>query len=110
MALNTTLINLLKTDPRFVDDDGEFFLAAAQVPAWKIDRYLVKRLLSDVKIKAKFFEEIEGHWISNVNTFMNYVTHKNLLDNSYTSFRNRIGLTISCKLQCERREVALVWP
>ena len=110
MAFNTKLINLLKTDPRFVDDDSELVLAAVQDRAWKIDHDLVKLLLSDREIKAKFFDEIEGHWIFNLNTFIDYISQKNFLDNSYTRFRNRIGLTIGGKYLRERGEVALVWP
>lgn len=110
MSFNTKLINLLKTDLRFVDDEGEIVLAAVQDRAWKIDRDLVKLLLSDKEIKAKFFEEIEGHWIFNINTFIDYISQKNFLDNSYSRFRNRIGLTIGGKYLRERGEVALVWP
>jgi adenine-specific DNA-methyltransferase len=110
MSFNTKLIDLLKTDPRFVDDEGELVLAAVQDRAWKIDRDLVKLLLSDKEIKAKFFDEIEGHWIFNTNTFIDYISQKNFLDNSYTRFRNRIGLTIGGKYLRERGEVALVWP
>jgi adenine-specific DNA-methyltransferase len=93
-----------------VDDAGELVLAAVQDRAWKIDRDLVKLLLSDKEIKAKFFEEIEGYWIFNINTFIDYISQKNFLDNSYTRFRNRIGLTIGGKYLRERGEVALVWP
>lgn len=110
MSFHSKLINLLKTDPRFVDDDGELIIAAVQDRAWKLDRDLVKLLLSDKEIKAKFFDEIEGHWIFNLNTFIDYISQKNFLDNSYTRFRNRIGLTIGGKYLRERGEVALVWP
>ncbi|MFN3531084.1 MAG: site-specific DNA-methyltransferase [Candidatus Brocadia sp.] len=110
MSFNAKLINLLKTDPRFVDDDGELVLAAVQDRAWKMDRCLVKLLLSDKEIKAEFFDEIEGHWIFNLNTFIDYISQKNFLDNSYTRFRNRIGLTIGGKFLRERGDVALVWP
>ncbi|MBP9004689.1 MAG: site-specific DNA-methyltransferase [Candidatus Marinimicrobia bacterium] len=110
MSFNTKLINLLKTDPRLVDDEGELVLAAVQDRAWKIDHGLVKLLLSDKEIKAKFFDEIEGHWIFNINTFIDYISQKNFLDNSYTRFRNRIGLTIGDKFLRERGEVALAWP
>jgi len=94
MSFNAKLINLLKTGLRFVDDEGELIIAAVQDRAWKIDRDLVKLLLSDKEIKATFFEEIEGHWVFNTNTFVDYISQKNFLDNSYTRFRNRIGLTI----------------
>ena len=70
----------------------------------------MKLLLSDKDIKAKFFDEIERHWIFNTNTFIDYVSQKNFLDNSYTRFRNRIGLTVGDKYLRERGDVALVWP
>jgi len=41
-----------------VDDEGELVLAAVQDRAWKTDRELVKLLMSDKEIKAKFFEEM----------------------------------------------------
>ena len=107
---NEKIIELLKTDPRFVDDEGEVVKAAVIDRAWKIDRELVKLLLSQPDIKAKFFEEIEGHWIFNINTFIEYVSDKNFLANSYTRFRNKIGLTIDGKFMRERGEVSLVWP
>ncbi len=110
MSFNTKLTDLLKTDPRFVDDEGELLIAAVQDSAWKMDRDLVKILLSEPEIKSKFFEEIEGHWIFNLNTFINYISQKNFLDNSYTRFKNRIGLTIDGKYLRERGDVALVWP
>jgi len=110
MSFNADLQELLLTNPKFMDEDGELLLAAVQDAAWKIDRDLVKLLLSKKEIKAKFFDEIEGHWIFNLNTFLEYISQKNFLDNSYTRFRNRIGLTIDGKYLRERGEVALAWP
>ncbi len=110
MSFNSKLIELLKTNHNLVDDEGELLIAAVQDRAWKMDRDLVKLLLSDKEIKAKFFDEIEGHWIFNINTFLEYISQKNFLNNSYTRFRNRIGLTIGEKYLRERGEVALVWP
>jgi len=109
-SFNDKLIELLKTDPRFVDDEGELVKAAVIDRAWKIDRELVKLLLSLPEIKEKFFDEIEGHWIFNINTFIEYISDKNFLANSYTRFRNKIGLTIDGKFLRERGEVSLVWP
>ena len=109
MSFNSKLIDLLKTNHNFVDDEGELLLAAVQDRAWKIDRDLIKLLISDREIEAKFFEEIEGHWVFSINTFLEYISQKNFLDNSYTRFRNRIGLTIGDKYLPERGEAALVW-
>jgi len=110
MAFNTKLINLLKTNPNLVDSEGELLIASVQDRAWKIDHDLVKLLLSDEEIKGKFFDEIEGYWVFNINTFLEYISQKNFLDNSYTRFRNRIGLTIGGKYLSERGEVALAFP
>lgn len=107
---NEKMIVLLKSDSRFVDDEGELVKAAVIDRAWKIDRELVKLLLGKPEIKAKFFDEIEGHWIFNINTFIEYVADKNFLANSYTRFRNKIGLNIDGKFLRQRGEVSLVWP
>lgn len=109
-AFESKLIDVLKKDARFIDEDGELIKAAVIDHAWKIDKGLVKLLLGEKEIKAKFFDEIEGHWIFNINTFVEYVSDKNFLDNSYTRFKNRIGLTIDGRYLKERGEVALAWP
>ena len=107
---NDKLTNLLKTNPDFVDEEDELVTAAVIDRAWKIDHDLVKLLLSDKEIETKFFDEIEGRWIFNYNTFIEYIYDKNFLADSYTRFRNRIGLTIDDKFLRQRGEVALVWP
>lgn len=109
MSFNTKLTNLLKTNPNFIDDEGELLLAAVQDSAWKIDHALIKLLLSDEEVKSKFFDEIDGYWVFNINTFLDYVSQRNFLDNSYTRFRNKVGLTIGGKYLSERGEVALTW-
>jgi len=107
---NERLAELLKTDSRFVDEEGELIKAAVIDRAWKIDRDLVRLLLSTPEMKKTFFEEIEGHWIFNTNTFIEYIFDKNFLADSYTRFRNKIGLNIDMKFLRERGEVSLVWP
>ena len=109
MSFYSKLINLLKGYPDFLDENGELLITAVQNRAWKIDHDLIKLLLSDEEIKVKFFDEIEGHWVFNINTFLEYITQKNFLDNSYTRFRKRIGLAIDEKYLKERGEVSLVW-
>ena len=107
---NEKLTALLKTYPDFLDEAGELILAAIRDYAWQLNHDLIKLLLTDDAIKATFFDEIDGHWIFNHNTFINYITDKNFLANSYTQFRNKIGLNIGGKFLRERGEVSLVWP
>ena len=107
---NEKLITLLKTNPDFIDESGELLPAAVKDHAWQLDHNLIRLLLTDPEIKATFFDEIEGHWVFNYNTFIDYISTKNFLANSYTQFRNKIGLNIDDKFLRERGEVSLVWP
>ena len=104
------LIALLKTNPDFVDNTGELLRDRVKHLAWQFDRDLIQLLLTDEEVESKFFEEINGRWIFNNNTFVDYINGKNFLSDSYTKFRNKIRLTIDNKFLRERGEVALVWP
>ena len=107
---NEKLIARLKTHSDFKDESGELLPAAVKDHAWRLDPNLIKLLLTHPEIKAAFFDEIEGHWVFNHNTFIDYINAKNFLANSYTQFRNKIGLNIDDKFLRERGEVSLVWP
>ena len=104
------LIKLLESNPDFVDEAGVLHRANVRERAWKLDPDLIKLLLTDEDIEAKFFKEIEGRWIFDNNIFVDYITDKNFFADSYTKFRNKIGLNIDGKYLRERGEVALVWP
>ena len=104
------LIAQLKKNPAFVDDTGELLRDRIKHYAWDFDHNLIKLLLEDEEIVSKFFEEINGRWIFNNNTFVDYINDKNFLADSYTQFRNKIGLNIDNKFLRERGDVALVWP
>lgn len=104
------LVRLLKSNPNFVDNTGELLRDKVKLHAWDFDHDLIKLLLDEPEIKATFFEEVDEHWIFNNNTFVDYIADKNFLADSYTQFRNKIGLNIDNKFLRERGEVALVWP
>ena len=79
-SFNENLIEILKADSRFVDDEGELVKAAVIDRAWKIDRDLVKLLLSKPDIKKKFFDEIEGQWIFNADKKLNQLFYGEAYD------------------------------
>lgn len=104
------LIELLRSKPDYVDDTGVLLRDTIKQLAWQFDHDLITLLLTDEEVESKFFEEISGRWIFNNNTFVDYINDKNFLSDSYTKFRNKIGLTIDNRTLRERGEVALVWP
>jgi adenine-specific DNA-methyltransferase len=104
------LEDLLKKDKRFVDKDGELLKSVVIDCAYKADSNLVELLLSEKELKVKFFSKIKDVSVFNINDFVNYVQDKNFLADSFTKYKNKIGLNIDGKFLNERNEVALVWP
>lgn len=104
------LVNQLAIEGRFITDDGELKKFVIIDAAFNMDKILIKLLLTKPEIKQKFFSEIAGHWVFDINLFVQYMENKNFLKDSYTRYRNKIGLTIDGKFMKQRNEVALVWP
>lgn len=107
---NKKLTELLKTDLRFVDDEGELVVATIIGYARKFDPELIKLLFGKPKTKKEFFVDAGGSYIFKIDVFVNYIADKNFFADSYTRFRNKIGLNIDNKFLRERGEVSLVWP
>jgi len=108
---NERLTKLLKKDLRFVDEDTEELLRNEIISeALKIDKNLIELLIGDPEVKKKFFVKIKDCWVFNANDFVSYIQDKNFLIDSYTKFKNKIGLNIKGRFLNERKEVSLVWP
>jgi len=104
------LEKLLKKDSRFVDQEGDLLKSNVIDAAYKADKKLVELLFSQREFKSKFFSKIKDMLVFNINNFVGYIQDKNFLADSYTKYRNKIGLNIDGKFLNEQKEVALVWP
>jgi adenine-specific DNA-methyltransferase len=78
--------------------------------AQNFDEELIELLLENAELKEKFFISIKGALVFNQNLFVQFLEQKNYLNDSYTQFKNKVGLTIDGKYLKQRNEVALVWP
>jgi adenine-specific DNA-methyltransferase len=78
--------------------------------AQNYDAELIGLLLDDKELKAKFFLDIKGVLVFNQSLFVQFLEQKNYLNDSYTSYKNKVGLNIDGKYLKQRNEVALVWP
>src|SRR5690606_28919124 len=110
MKLYTTLEQQLKKEPNFVTDNGELKKWVVLNKAQNFDEELIALLLQEPTLKEKFFKEIAGVTIFNQNLFVQFLEQKNYLNDSYTQYKNKVGLTIDGKYLKQRNEVALVWP
>lgn len=91
----------------------------------KLDAGLLKLLLADKQMKEVFFENIpspslrgsvakrsdRGNLVVfDKDKFIKFVSNKQFLPDSYTAFKNKIGLTEDGEFIREKKEVVLSWP
>lgn len=100
---------LLQKDERLVSE-GELFKNKIIELALKLDNDLIKLLLSDEKMKDVFFVNVGKTLIFDKDKFIRFVSNKQFLPDSYTAFKNKIGLTLGDDYLNEKKEVVLSWP
>jgi len=89
--LLNNLKKLLQKDERLVNK-GEILKNKVIELALKLDKGLIKLLLSDEKMKEVFFADVNGVLIFDKDKFVKFVSNKQFLPDSYTAFKNKIGL------------------
>lgn len=110
MKLFETLQKELIKEPNFVTDNGELKKWVVLNKAQNFDEELIGLLLDNAELKDKFFVNVKGTLAFKQNLFVQFLEQKNYLNDSYTQYKNKIGLTINDKYLKQRNEVALVWP
>lgn len=110
MKIYHLLEKQLQKEPNFVTDTNELKKWVIIDRARNYDEELLDLLLSEKELKAHFFVEVKGTLVFKQEQFIQFLEQKNYLNNSYTQFKNKVGLTIDGKFLKQRNEVALVWP
>lgn len=110
MKLYETLEKQLKKEPNYVTDEGELKKWVVINKGQNYDAELIGLLLEHKELKAKFFLDIKGVLVFNQTMFVQFMEQKNYLNDSYTAYKNKVGLNIDGKYLKQRNEVALVWP
>ncbi|WP_228451298.1 DNA methyltransferase [Chryseobacterium sp. ON_d1] len=110
MKLYQTLEKQIKKEPNYVSDNGEIKKWVVLNKAQNFDEELIGLLLEDSDLKEKFFIKVKDVWVFKQNLFIQFLEQKNYLNDSYTQFKNKVGLTIDGKHLKQRNEVSLVWP
>ncbi len=112
---NNTLINhlhsVLMKDSRFRTDDGQLIKNAIVEAALNLDATLISYLLSDELICRQFFITVNDVKVFDKVRFQRFVMNKSFLPDSYTAFKNKVGLTnADGEFLSESKEVVLSWP
>lgn len=105
------LQKLLRNESRYCSEDGILLKNAIVEAALALRPDLIKLLLTHPGLKANFFTEIDGILVFDKVRFQKFVMNKRFLPDSYTSFKNKIGLTDEDEnFVAESREIVLSWP
>jgi adenine-specific DNA-methyltransferase len=110
MKLYETLEKQLKKEPNYITDNGDLKKWVVINKAQNYDAELIGLLLEVKELKAKFFLGIKGVLVFNQSLFVQFLEQKNYLNDSYTAYKNKVGLNVDGKFLKQRNEVALVWP
>ena len=105
------LENLLRMESTYCTEDGVLIKNAIVEAALALRPELIAKLLSLDGLKRNFFTEVEGVLVFDKVKFQKFVMNKRFLPDSYTSFKNKVGLTNDDgDFLSESREVVLSWP
>ena len=102
---------VLRMESRFCTEDGHLLKNNVVEAALALDPKLLHYLLTDEKLKKQFFSDVDGVLVFDKIKFQRFVMNKQFLPDSYTAFKNKVGLTTdSGEFLSESREVVLSWP
>ena len=105
------LLSVLKQDERFIAQDGSFLRNAVYEAAMQMDAGLIRLLLSNPMLKERFFTDIDGTMVFDKIGFGWVVNNRQFLPDSYTRFKNKIGLAdAEGQLISASSDVSLVFP
>ena len=87
-----TVLAVLKQDNRFFTEEGVLLRNAVYEAAMQMDTNLIHLLLTNDITKARFFKEVDGIAVFDKVGFGWVVNNREFLPDSYTRFKNKIGL------------------
>src|SRR5687767_7200916 len=100
------LTQLLKNDPRLVVDGN---LAKNKIIelALQLDTGILKLLKSSPEMRKIFFSEVEDILVFDKIKFQNFISNKQFLPDSFTQYKNKIGLMTDRQYLANSGEVVL---
>lgn len=112
MSLQDKLVAVLRNLSIYCSEDGILLKNKIVADAHNLNSTLLKALLANSSLKEHFFEDVDGITVFDKVKFQRFVSNKNFLPDSFTSYKNKIGLTSTDGQDfiSESGEVVLTWP
>lgn len=103
------MVALLATDDRLVAE-GQLMKNKVVELSLRLDSDLLRLVRSHDRLRQHFFVDVDGVAIFDKVKFQQFVNNKAFLPDSYTAFKNKIGLMDGDHYLVERQDVVLAWP
>ena len=108
--LKQLILKTLKSDERLWNEDKtELNQTLLLDLVEKIDETVIGLLLQEKDLRDKFFVKIKDVYVFKTNDFR-FFMEENKVDNSYTAYKNRIGLTDGKRFLEDTDDVVLDFP
>lgn len=110
MKIYDELKSILKEKNGLLDENGEIKKWVIMEKARIYDNDLIKLLLKNERLKSEFFKKIDETTIFLQEKFCDFLELKSFMSDSFTSFKNKIGLTNGNKFISKDSHVVLNFP
>lgn len=105
------LNKVLSADSRFVGEDNQIIKTKVSDATRSNDKKLLKVLLENELLREAFFTKVDDIYVFDKNKFVWILESKEFLPDSFTMYKNKIGLVDSNNnLISQKQDVSLVWP
>lgn len=105
------LYEVLKQEDQFCTIERELIKSNIETAALNLNPELIRLLLGNELLSRHFFVDVDGVKVFDKVKFQRFIMNKQFLPDSYTSFKNKIGLTTDDgRFITDSREVVLSWP
>ena len=109
MKLHQDLIKALQKDDRLVVD-GKLAKNKVIELALQLDSDLIKSLRSSKDLEKTFFQKVDDVLVFDKVKFQSFVSNKQFLPDSFTEYKNKIGLTSDKQYLADNNEIVLAFP
>jgi len=111
MSFMEVLTTTLKQDGRFTAEDGSLLRTQVREATANLDAKLLASLMAQPELREHLFVDIDGVLVFDKQKFTWIVDSKDYLPDSYTAYRNKVGLAAGDRdLLSSKGDVCLVWP
>lgn len=111
LHLYNELYKVLREEDHFCTIAGELIKSNIETAALNLNSELIRLLLNNELLSRHFFADVDGVKVFDKVKFQRFIMNKQFLPDSYTSFKNKIGLTTDDgRFVTDSREVVLSWP